>query len=254
VQRPRNLSHLRGTGDSTLVPPPFGSRRPPKATIHAVCRRLEVQYGSPRLGNPVEPVDDLFYILISNRTAPSVATRVYEDLKTQYGNWNSLPSTPSMVLERKLTPAGLARKRAAHMLGIANALADRFGTVTLAPLETMQTAPAELFLRSLPGISEKVAKCVLLYGFNRSVLPVDVHVHRVTARLYWHAFRRADQSHSTLEELIPAELRYGFHTNAVAHGRAVCRPRAPKCAQCVIFRYCPYGNEMMTLEQPSSPK
>ena len=38
---------------------------------------LEVTYGSPRLGNPQDPLDDLVYIVLSNKTAPKVAIANY---------------------------------------------------------------------------------------------------------------------------------------------------------------------------------
>lgn len=218
---------------------------PSQDMVVEVCRRLRAEHGSPRLGNPRDPLDDLIFILVSNRTGPVVATRVYEALRTRVGRWNDLGSLRSSEFRRILAPAGLVRKRTAQLRGIAARLTADFGRVTLDHFRDWCTADIEAYLSSLPGVSTKVAKCVLLYGCDRRVLPVDVHVHRVSQRLGWHKHRRADQSHATLEALVRPSLRYGFHTNAIAHGRAICRPK-PLCDSCVLIRHCQTGQRLMS--------
>jgi len=99
---------------------------------------------------------------------------------------------------------------------------------------------AERLLTTLPGVGKKVAKCVLMYSLDRQVLPVDVHTHRVAVRLGLAAKRRPDTSQDLIEAQVPPPLRYGFHVNAIAHGRSVCLPRKPMCEVCVLRQYCPY--------------
>lgn len=117
-------------------------------------------------------------------------------------------------------------------------LRQEFGRATLAPLRTMTDGEAEAFLVSLPGVGAKVAKCVLMYSLEREVLPVDVHVHRLATRLGFKTKKRADTSQELIEQAVPPRLRYGFHVNALAHGRAVCRPRTPRCNACVVSAWC----------------
>ena len=35
----------------------------------------------------------------------------------------------------------------------------------------------------LPGVGRKTANCVLVYGFNKPAIPVDIHVHRISNRI-----------------------------------------------------------------------
>jgi endonuclease III len=104
----------------------------------------------------------------------------------------------------------------------------------------MSTAECERFLTSLPGVGRKVAKCVLMYSLGRPVLTVDVHVHRIAGRVGLTVKRRPDTSQDLIEAAVPPNLRYGFHVNAVAHGRKVCTPRNPKCGRCIISVWCDY--------------
>lgn len=218
----------------------LGPVAPSRTEVKAVCLRLEVEYSSPRHGNPANPLDDLFYILLSNRTGAIVAGRVFKSLKRRVGSWDLLGELTPTELRRIISPAGFVGKRRSQMSAIVRKLKKDFGRATLRPLSKWTDAAAEAYLVSLPGVSQKVAKCVMLYGLNRDVLPVDVHVHRITSRLGWHRHRRADQSHESLERLVPGALRYSFHVNCIAHGRTVCRAGLPSCGVCVIRDRCHY--------------
>lgn len=55
--------------------------------------------------------------------------------------------------------------------------------MSLSPLKKMTDSQIEKYLASLPGIGIKTAKCVMMYSFDRLVLPVDTHVWRIATRL-----------------------------------------------------------------------
>lgn len=217
-----------------------GPRTPSPTDVARVCELLEHRYGSPRHGNPADPLDDLFFIILSNRTSFRIARRVFEEVKDRFGAWDELLGLPESQLRALIAPAGLSVKRATQMRGIISRVTADFGSATLWPLSRWTDDAAEAYLVSLPGVSDKVAKCVLMYTLGREVLPVDVHVHRITRRLGWHHHGRADQSHETLEKLVPPKLRYSFHVNCVAHGRLVCQPGLPICSSCVVQEFCHY--------------
>jgi endonuclease III len=209
-------------------------------TISAVCDTLAASYPVSRLGNPREPLADLIYITISNRTAPGQAHAAYKALRAAVPRWTDLLHVPADTLLAALRPAGLSAVKAAFIRGIAENLHCSFKRVTLAPLKRMSDERRLEFLTALPGVSDKVARCVMMYCFASPVLPVDVHVHRLASRLGWTSRKRADQSHAELEALIPARHRMRFHVNAILHGRAVCASANPKCADCVLRNYCHY--------------
>src|SRR5262249_43991044 len=96
------------------------------------------------------------------------------------------------------------------------------------------------YLAELPGVSDKVAKCVMMYTLGFDVLPVDVHVFRVASRLGWTSRCRADQCHDDLEALVQPKHRYAFHVDCICLGRAVCTPVHPDCPACPIRQYCVY--------------
>lgn len=210
-----------------------------RARIASCCELLAQRYGNPRHGNKRDPLDELVYIILSTRTGEVVFRGIYRNLKKAFPSWDDVHGRRIGEFHRILAPGGLSSLKSYQLLGIFSALRREFGRATLAPLRTMDDDQAERFLTSLPGVGKKVAKCVLMYSLERQVLPVDVHTHRVAARLGLVAKRRPDTSQDLIEAQVPPKLRYGFHVNAVAHGRAICLPRRPMCGDCVLRECCP---------------
>lgn len=208
--------------------------------FRSVCRTLDRAYGSPRHGNPRRPLDDLFYIILSTRTRDSSFASNFRALKKSFPSWNRIFPKDSCRLKRILIPGGLGNLKASQVIRIIAELRRRFGTATLAPLAKMTDRQSEAFLTSLPGVGHKIAKCVLMYTLKRRVLPVDVHVHRLATRLGFRTKKRPDTSQDLIESAVPPELRYSFHVNAVAHGRAKCFAQRPRCDICPISKWCQY--------------
>lgn len=206
--------------------------------VRRVCEQLQATYGTPRLGNPRGPLDDLVYITLTNKTGLRSADAVYSRLKNTFPDWEAMLAAPARSVRRILAPAGLSRIKTAYLRNAMRTVRSDFGSCSLAPLRGWSAAEAERYLVSLPGVSQKVAKCITLFTLGAQVLPVDAHVHRVAGRLGWTSRKRADQCHEELEFLVRPRWRYGFHVGAVQHGRAVCKPRDPACEKCCIRKHC----------------
>jgi endonuclease III len=218
-------------------------RRPLSARVRVVrnvCKILSETYGSPRFGNPSDPLDDLIYIILSNKTTPRSARNSYKRLRGRFHTWDDILNEPISVLRSLLKPAGLSVVKSRHIRSMLRSIKKDFGTCDLKPLRTLSSEAAQEYLVGLPGVSEKVAKCVMMYTLHYPVLPVDTHVHRISSRLGWAARKRADQCHPELEELVPPDLRRNFHVACIAHGRSVCRQSNPSCRDCCVRRYCEF--------------
>lgn len=208
-------------------------------TIKRVCDALEAKYGRPRLGNPTKPLDDLIFILISNRTSPRLAAQTYHQLKKNFPRWDDVLAAPPSKLRALLKPAGLSRKKSQQIRSLLRKVKSDFGRCSLSVLAGWPDNEVHRYLTQLAGVSDKVAKCVMLYTLASEVLPVDVHVYRVSKRLGWTARNRAAQAHEELEGLVPPNRRFAFHVDCIAHGRAICRSK-PDCNHCNLRRYCEY--------------
>lgn len=212
--------------------------------VAKVCALLEKKYGRPRFGNPRDPVGDLVYIVLSNKTSPGMAQATYRRLRVRFKKWDDILRAPASALRLILRPAGLSQKKTKYIRAALRRIKADFGSCNLRALRKIAAHNAEDYLVTLPGVSNKVAKCVLMYTLDAPVLPVDSHVHRVAKRLGWTNRKRADQCHEELEALVPPARRYAFHVDCIAHGRLICRPENPVCDKCCINRHCAYFRRM----------
>jgi len=208
--------------------------------VRRVCETFAKNYGKPRLGNPRKPLEDLVYIIISNKTSTEMAISTYRNVRDTFPSWADVLSSHHSVLRSVLEPAGLSKVKSKQIRAAMRKIKNDFGSCSLDALKRRSEREIEQYLVSLPGVSEKVAKCVMMFTLNGDVLPVDAHVHRIATRLGWTARKRADQCHNELEALIPPKRRYAFHVDCIVHGRSICRPNQPRCGQCCISRYCEY--------------
>jgi endonuclease III len=49
---------------------------------------------------------------------------------------------------------------------------------------------------------------------------------------------RQEFAQDLLQQIVPPEIRYSLHVNAVAHGRQTCTSRSPRCRACPIGGLC----------------
>jgi len=210
--------------------------------VREVARALVAHYGNSSLGNKKNPFNELLYIILSSKTPLHKYRRAYTDLRKRYPKAESLATASARSIAAIIRFAGLETKKAKQIRSIARLLKKKFGRVTLAPLSKMMDRDAERFLKSLPGIGTKSARCVLMYSLGRKVFPVDNHCYRIVSRLGW--VKGAVWTKSVAEAAqagIPPELRKPMHVGMVLLGRGYCLPKSPRCHACPLLPYCETG-------------
>ncbi len=151
--------------------------------IREVARILSLLYGTPRLGNKEDPVDELVYIILARKTREGAYQDTYKKLKHAFPSWDRLLSAPRRRVEKLVYSGGLAAKKTDSLFGALGRLKETFGTCTLGPASDWSDAELSQLLCSLPEIETKSAHCIMMYSFDREVFPVDTHVGRVLTRL-----------------------------------------------------------------------
>lgn len=203
-------------------------------------RILHRTFGSPRHGNPEDPLEDLVFVLLSQMTTWQSSGRAYERLRRAAPTWRQVVELGEPGLAAVLGEAGLSKQKARRLLGILTRIYEDFGDFDLRALRHIPAREVERYLVSLPGVGLKTAKCVQMYALGTAVLPVDTHVHRVALRLgLLPGSSSPSTSHAALESVVPQRERYSFHVNAIALGREVCRPLRPRCPVCPVAGLCP---------------
>ena len=231
-----------------------GSTVPEAADVHRLREiddRLRREYGRPRHFNPADPLDDLIFLVLSRMTQEVKYVRTYSRLRDSLSTWHAVRDAPPDELEALIHEAGLAPTKAAQIQATLGEIETREGSLNLRRLRDMEDDEVERYLTSLPGVARKTALCVMLYTLGRDVLPVDTHVWRVAQRLgLAPAGVRSEARGRALEAAVPRELRGSMHVTMVAHGRRVCRARAPMCESCTLAELCPTADANLRRARP----
>lgn len=95
-------------------------------------------------------------------------------------------------------------------------------------------------LTSLPGVGRKTATVVLgeAMGIAEGIT-VDLHHLRVEQRLGLSSQKTADKMEKELMEIVHQSDWIKWGQLITWHGRRICRPKFPKCEECVLSDICP---------------
>lgn len=125
------------------------------------------------------------YVLATYANIPRIK-KMIETLCTEYGEripgGYAFPTIRRLgeAAERDLVKCGLGY-RARYVIGLCQTLS----TAELQKMKTLDFVNLKESLLELPGVGNKVADCVSLFGFGRlEAFPIDVWIERALRRLY----------------------------------------------------------------------
>lgn len=212
------------------------SRKARVARMHAQYDVLCETYPDPKCALHFEtPLQLLIATVLSAQTTDKRVNTVTPELFATYPTCRDLAAADPDNVERIIHPLGFHRSKTRHLLGLAQALDERFdGTVP----STMDE------LTSMPGVGRKTANVVLGNAFHIPGFPVDTHVMRVTGRLRWRSdWRKANPDPAHVEQEItacfPPDQWTDLSHRLILHGRAICHARKPDCDLCPLADSCP---------------
>ena len=133
-------------------------------------------------------------------------------------------------VEAIIRPTGFFRSKTKNLIGMAEALEDRFGGEVPTELDDLVT---------LPGVGRKTGNVIRSVAFGLPGLPVDTHVGRLTRRLKLTNETDPVKAELELNRLVEPEQRGDFSLRLIEHGRRICTARRPKCAECLLGELCP---------------
>lgn len=215
----------------------------PPPNVYEVAASLKAAYGDFDHNNKKTPMYELLFIICSLQTDHAKYTATYRALRRAFPTLQDLAYARESQISDAIAAGGLARQKAKAIRQLLASITREFGRPSLAPLRQMSEDECERFLRSLPGVGVKTARCVMMYSLDSAVFPVDTHCWRISRRLGWVRPTRRDGSCSPrdmdrLQAKIPKALRFSLHVNMVSLGRNICSFRQPRCDECPIASNC----------------
>ena len=231
-----------------MVPPRSASPtrvtdRPDTALVRRarrMVRVLETTYPDARCELDFRnPFELLVATVLSAQTTDRRVNAVTPALFARYPDAAMLAQAERDELELLIGPTGFFRAKASSLLGLSQALCERYGGEVPDTLDDLVT---------LPGVGRKTANVVLGDAFGVPGITVDTHVARLSRRFGWTDDTEPERIESALAALFPRAQWTRLSHLVIWHGRRCCHAKKPACGACPLARSCPaYG------EGPTDP-
>jgi endonuclease-3 len=168
--------------------------------------------------------------VLSAQTTDKMVNKVTPTLFAKYPDAVALAGADRTELETILKPTGFFRAKANSVLGLSQALVERFDGEVPSRMADLVT---------LPGVGRKTANVVLGNAFGVPGLTVDTHFGRLVRRFGWTEEADPVKVEAEIAELVPKKEWTDFSHRVIFHGRRVCHAKKAACGACGLARWCP---------------
>ena len=196
--------------------------------------------------NYTNPLELLIATILSAQTTDKSVNLATPALFAKYRTAADYAKANIEDIEKAVHSLGFFRNKAKSIQNCCKQLVEKHGGEVPRTMEE---------LVELPGVGRKTANVVLgnAFGINEGIV-VDTHVARLSHRLALTNKVEAEKIEVDLQPLVPRKFWSLFSHWLIWHGRRRCYARKPDCDHCVVFQYCPYGQQLKRLEQKAKPK
>jgi endonuclease III len=179
------------------------------------------------------PLELLVATILSAQTTDKRVNMVTPVLFARYRTAADYAAADRGEMEKIIQSTGFFRAKTNSLIGLGQALCDRFGGEVPASLAELVT---------LPGVGRKTANVVLGNAFGIPGITVDTHFARLSRRFGWTRQTDPVKIESEVGALFPPREWTMLSHRLIWHGRRVCHARKPACGACELARLCPsYG-------------
>ncbi len=102
-----------------------------------ICWQLEKAYGIPQRRKRTNPLDVLVQTILSQNTNDRNRDLAYRRLKKDFPHWKDLLDARISGIIQAIRPGGLAGQKARRIQEILRWIKERYGRLTLFPLDKM---------------------------------------------------------------------------------------------------------------------
>jgi endonuclease-3 len=174
----------------------------------------------------------LVLTILSAQTTDRAVLLVKKPLFSKYKTPSALANANIPDVERIIHSLGFYHAKARHIIAAARMVVSEFGGTVPSTMEG---------LLKLPGVGRKTANIVLYHALGKNEgIAVDTHVRRLAQRIGFSSFNDQDRIEQDLMRLFPQDWWGDLTDVLIAHGRACCTAKKPRCGICPVTQFCRY--------------
>lgn len=213
------------------MPPPPSSRTALVRRARKINRELAALYPDAHTELDFSsPLELLVATILSAQTTDKGVNLVTPVLFAKYRTAADYAAADRDEVERIIQSTGFFRAKTTSLIGLGQALCDRFGGQVPARLTDLVT---------LPGVGRKTANVVLGNAFGVPGITVDTHFARLSHRFGWTTQQDPVKIEQEVGSLFPKSEWTMLSHRLIWHGRRVCHSRRPACGACAVGALCP---------------
>jgi endonuclease III len=213
-----------------------------RSRVGRIVRLLSRQHGPRAWRRHGRGLDVLVEAMLAQNTNLANSVAGYRQLRRALPTWTKVMTAPVADVQRQIAVCGLARMRARRLQALLARIKRERGALNLEFLATEPPDVALAYLLRFHGIGPKTAAYTLLLSFGMPVFPVDNGILRLAKRLRLVSQKARDaETGRAIEKLTRPGDVYALHVLSFRHAKTICRPRNPKCGECLLLGECPYG-------------
>ena len=178
-----------------------------------------------------DPYKILIGTILSARTRDETTAQVIKMLFSEFKNPDELSRADLKDIKKLIQKIGFYNVKATRIKEVSKILVEKYNSTVPSNLEDLLT---------FPGVGRKTANCVLVYGFRKPAIPVDIHVHRISNRLGIVNTKKPEETEIDLQRSIDRKYWTGVNETFVTFGQNICLPIKPKCNLCHLTKICKY--------------
>ncbi len=197
--------------------------------------RRNYKWEGPPISN--DPFFGLLGIILSQHTTDKNAWQAEKMLEDKFSTPEDLILVGKNYIKNIIKTAGLQNEKSNTIINVARAEAERHA---VSRALKMNWQDARKSLTNIQGIGEKTADVFCMLYLNAPIIPIDVHVKRVSYRLALSKSNNYEGIQRDLHLLVKPEYRKETHLAMIRFGREVCKSKKPLCASCPFNKVCPW--------------
>ncbi len=180
------------------------------------------------------PLELIVATVLSAQSTDKGVNLVTPKLFAKYRTAADYAAADRATLETEIKTTGFFRAKTNSLIGLGQALVERYDGEVPARIEDLVT---------LPGVGRKTANVVLGNAFGIPGITVDTHVGRLARRFGWTTEHDPVKAEHDIGSLFPKRDWVMVNHHLIFHGRRMCHARKPACGVCPVAQWCPAFGE-----------
>ncbi|MBI5798081.1 endonuclease III [Candidatus Woesearchaeota archaeon] len=176
-----------------------------------------------------DPYRVLIGTVLSLRTKDEVTAKACERLFAQADTPEKMIKLSEAEIEKLIYPTGFYKTKAKNIKIISQKLINEYNSKVPDEIDTLLT---------FPNVGRKTANLVVIEGYDKPGVCVDVHNWRILNRLGYLKAKNPEETEFAIRKKLPQKYWNKLNYILVAFGQNTCVPVSPLCSKCPVYKYC----------------